>query len=56
MQNPFLKLVMKDKKGDVVHSSAYGEVQNGGWYRGGVDTEFYGADEDRAKSEASTGL
>ena len=30
MQNPFLKLVMKDKKGDVVHSSAYGEAQNGG--------------------------
>ena len=29
MNNPFLKYVMKDKKDDVFHSSAYGRVQNG---------------------------
>ena len=29
MNNPFLKYVMKDKKEDIFHSSAYGRVQNG---------------------------
>lgn len=28
-KNPFLKYVMKDKKEDVFHSSAYAKVQNG---------------------------
>ena len=28
MNNPFLKRLMKDKKEDVVHSSAYAKVQN----------------------------
>lgn len=30
MNNPFLKYVMKDKKEDIFHSSAYGKMQNGG--------------------------
>lgn len=28
--NPFLKYVMKDKKEDIFHSSAYGKAQNAG--------------------------
>lgn len=28
--NPFLKYVIKDEKEDIVHSSAYAKVQNGG--------------------------
>lgn len=30
MKNPFLKYVMKEKKEDIFHSSAYGKAQNGG--------------------------
>ena len=29
MKNPFIKYVMKDKKEDIFHSSAYGKAQNG---------------------------
>ncbi|MBQ1298732.1 hypothetical protein IIY24_02775 [Candidatus Saccharibacteria bacterium] len=30
MKNPFLKRLMKEKTGDVLHTSAYGEAQNSG--------------------------
>ena len=30
MKNPFLKYIVKDKKEDIFHSSAYGKAQNGG--------------------------
>ncbi|MDO4507896.1 MAG: hypothetical protein Q4B65_00675 [Candidatus Saccharibacteria bacterium] len=30
MNNPLLKYVMKEKKEDIFHSSAYGKAQNGG--------------------------
>lgn len=29
MNNPFIKYVMKEKKEDIFHSSAYGKAQNG---------------------------
>ncbi len=29
MKNPFLKYVMKEKKEDIFHSSAYGRAQSG---------------------------
>ena len=39
-KNPFLKYVMKDKKEDVFHSSAYAKAQNGGSL-GAASTESY---------------
>ena len=30
MKNPFIKYVVKEKKEDIFHSSAYGKAQNGG--------------------------
>ena len=30
MKNPFIKYVMKEKKEDIFHSSAYGRAQNAG--------------------------
>ena len=30
MKNPFLKYVMKEKKENIFHSSAYGKAQNAG--------------------------
>ncbi|MBQ8985020.1 hypothetical protein IJ076_00450 [Candidatus Saccharibacteria bacterium] len=39
-KNPFLKYMMKDKKEDVFHSSAYAKVQNGAGI-GAASTESY---------------
>jgi len=39
-KNPFLKYVMKDKKEDVFHSSAYAKAQNGSAL-GAASTESY---------------
>jgi len=39
-KNPFLKYVMKDKKEDVFHSSAYAKAQNGASF-GAASTESY---------------
>lgn len=39
-KNPFLKYMMKDKKEDVFHSSAYAKAQNGGNI-GSASTESY---------------
>lgn len=39
-KNPFLKYVMKDKKEDVFHSSAYAKAQNGASL-GAASTESY---------------
>ena len=41
-KNPFLKRLMKETKGDVVHSSAYAEAQNAGGI-GTTSTESFAA-------------